>query len=376
MNSQHKLFDPVQLGDVSLPNRVVLTAYQRFRSDPKDHIPRDNVAKYYSLRASAGLIVTGCIQITDVTCYSGTEGLYNEEQVKGWQNVVNAVHEKGGRIFAQIWHPGRRVHPIDNQGRIPAGPSAVQIRPQLGTCEGLKEYPTPTELTEEEIQQLIQWFRQGAENAKKAGFDGVQIHGANGYIIDQFLRDWTNRRTDKWGGSLENRTRLCLAVIDELIAVFGSGRVSIKLSPVGRMWDMADSDPVKIYGYLLERLSERNLAFVEVMNWDPTEDSDPEITKNHPVRPSTQCEDIFRALRPHYKGNLVINMLQDMEKAGQYLEDGTAQAISYGRLQVCHPNLVEDLREGKKLNWNPIPKYLMEGGDTGYLDLSVYEETQ
>eukprot|EP01016_Furgasonia_blochmanni_P040502 TRINITY_DN5177_c0_g1_i2.p1 TRINITY_DN5177_c0_g1~~TRINITY_DN5177_c0_g1_i2.p1 ORF type:complete len:157 (+),score=29.70 TRINITY_DN5177_c0_g1_i2:81-551(+) len=140
--------------------------------------------------------------------------------------------------------------------------------------------------------------------------------------------------------------------------------------------DRFDSDPVKTYGYLLEQLSTRNLAFVEIMNWDPTEEANEEITKNHPVKPSSQSEDIYRALRPHYKGNIVLNMLQDLEKAAKYLEDGTGQAISYGRLQVCHPNLVEDLREGRPLNWNPLPQYLMDGGDTGYLDLSVYESKQ
>eukprot|EP01016_Furgasonia_blochmanni_P048896 TRINITY_DN7361_c0_g1_i1.p1 TRINITY_DN7361_c0_g1~~TRINITY_DN7361_c0_g1_i1.p1 ORF type:complete len:380 (+),score=37.83 TRINITY_DN7361_c0_g1_i1:185-1324(+) len=371
MNSTLRLLQSLRVGDIELPNRVVMAALVRFRCDPKTAIPTPLHALYYAARASAGFIITGCNQISDETlCYPGAEGIYTQEQVNAWQEVTKAVHDKGGRIFCQLWHCGRRVHPVNIGGRIPPAPSPVAMRGQIDTFEGMKDPPVPREMTEDDIQVMIKYFRTAAENARRAGFDGVELHGANGYIVDEFLRDWTNRRLDAWGGSIENRCRFCLAVIDELIEVFGAGRVGIKLCPVGRLHDMYDSDPVPLFSHLLEKLSERKIAFVELVDIDPTEENDP--AARFP-KPSSQVQEVFKTFRPHFKGTLIANMCMNLEKAEQLIKEGLADAASFGTLYIPNPDLVEKFRNGTPIITNVAEDYWFKGGELGFTDLSVYK---
>lgn len=260
------LLTPVKVGDYDLPNRVVMCALTRCRADKTTHTANDLHVEYYAARANAGLILTECSAISfDGNSFIGSASIYTDEQVLAWKKVTDAVHAKGGKIFLQIWHGGRASHPDNLGGIIPIAPSAIAINGSIHTANGRVPHAVPREATLEDIKKLIADFRKGAENAKAAGFDGLELHGANGYIIDQFLRDGSNKRTDEYGGSIENRARLLFEVLDQLIEVFGAGKVGIKLSPTNDYNGMEDSDPIALFDYLIENLNKRNIAFVEVM---------------------------------------------------------------------------------------------------------------
>eukprot|EP01017_Pseudomicrothorax_dubius_P009099 TRINITY_DN13041_c0_g1_i2.p1 TRINITY_DN13041_c0_g1~~TRINITY_DN13041_c0_g1_i2.p1 ORF type:complete len:368 (-),score=93.93 TRINITY_DN13041_c0_g1_i2:51-1154(-) len=354
-SSGAKLLTPYKLGPFTLKNRCVMAALTRVRADPTTSVPNDLHVEYYSQRAGSAFILTECSQIVaESKSFPGSAGIHSEETVAGWKRVTDAVHEKGGLIFLQIWHGGRTV-PSERSGAQPIGPSPIIPNISYTGQEGSKKFSdTPREMTIEDIKNITEAFRLGAERAKRAGFDGVQLHGANGYLIDNFLRSGSNKRTDEYGGSVENRCRFPLEVIDQLISVFGADRVGIKISPLGRFNDMYDENPVETFSYLLEQLDARGCSFVELRDAE-------EATGK------AQVPDIYKALRPFFKRAIVANQGLDFEKGNAIIASGLADLVSFGRLFIANPDLVERFRLGKGLN-PPDPKTFYGSGPKGYTD--------
>ena len=262
------LFSPITLGDLTLSNRIIMAPLTRMRSKQPGNIPQPLNATYYAQRASAGLIISEATQISQQgQGYPATPGIYSAEQVEGWKLVTDAVHKSNGRIFLQLWHVGRISHRSHQpNGQLPVAPSA--IKPEGGTFSAEWQpvtFDTPLELELAEIKDIVSDYATAARNAKDAGFDGVEVHGANGYLLDQFLQDGSNKRSDNYGGSIENRARLLLEVVDEAIGVWGAGRVGVRLSPYGTFNDMRDSDPVALFTYVLEQLNARKIAYVHLI---------------------------------------------------------------------------------------------------------------
>ena len=329
MNSTVNLFSPFQLGALTLPNRMIMAPLTRCRAG-KDNIPTPLLTIYYAQRASAGLIISEATQVSSQgQGYPRTPGIHSPEQVAQWQQVTEAVHVAGGRIFMQLWHVGRISHPsIQPDGALPVAPSA--LAPRFGeafTAEGEKPYVRPRALETEEISSIVEQYRQGAENAKAAGFDGVEIHGAFGYLIDQFLQDNSNQRTDQYGGSIENRARLLMEVTEAVVGVWGRGRVGIKLGPSNTYNDMADSDPIKLFSYVVEALNRFDLAYIQIM-----EASEADLRHGGRKIPTS----IFRSL---YKGTLMVNGGYEKERANTVLAEGSADLVSFGTLFISNPDL-------------------------------------
>eukprot|EP00347_Sterkiella_histriomuscorum_P001145 403373155 len=383
---QSILFTPHKMGDVELPNRIVMAALTRTRCNPADGVPTDLHVEYYSARASSGFILTECSQIREDGCaFPGAAGIHSDEQVEGWKRVNDAIHQKGGRSYLQIWHGGRAVHPDHINGLETVSASAIAINGTVHTKNGRVQHAVPRELTIPEIKELVKTFRRGAENAKRAGFDGIQLHGAHGYLVDQFLKDSSNQRTDEYGGSIENKSRFCLEVLDELIEVFGAGRVGIKLSPVCDYNDQSDSDVFGLHDYLFEQFNKKNIAFVEVneaLSMDPA--TNPEKTERFWSK--YEKKSIREIYKPKFNGTFITNYQLDFEKGTKIVNDGHADLVSYGILYVCNDNLVEKFKNGTPLNNLQHVKepskifthyfYNPASGATGYTDLSVYEPAQ
>jgi len=359
------LFDTYQMGDLTLPNRIAMAALTRMRCDPKTGIPNDLHVKYYSMRARGAFLLTECSAVSNQgNTFPGAAGIWNREQMEGWRKVVDAVHQKGGKIIMQIWHGGRSAT-TDKTGEKPLAPSAIPMR-NFDKDGNLYYDPTPTEMTLEDIEKVKEEFRQGALRAKEAGFDGLELHGANGYLVDEFIRDGTNTRTDEYGGSIENRVRFCLEVIDVLISVFGKGRVGIKLSPVGRYQDMFDSTPVETYTYLLNKLDEKGIAFVEI-----SEPSSYEGKSIH-VAGKDQIAQVAKTFRPAFKGTLITNQNYTPETALETINNGWADLVTFGKLFIANPDLIERIENGWELNtkWDYATFYA--GGEKGYIDYPLY----
>ena len=357
-------FRKYQLGDLSLPNRILMAPMTRMRCDPKTGVPNDLLVEYYSQRASAGLIFTECSPISNTGNSSlGAGGIYTQEQVEGWKRVTSKVHEKGGRIYMQIWHAGRVAHP-EHTGEQNISPSAIAIR---GNSRKDLPHVQPKEMTKEDIKTVLEQFRQGAINAKAAGFDGLELHGAGGYLVDSFLRDSANQRTDEYGGSVENRCRFALEVMDILIEVFGAKRVGAKFSPVGRFQDIYDSDPLKTYTYLLQELDKREVSFVHL-----AEPRDPP-TPSHYGPGEEQIAEVARTFRPVFKGSIIMDNILSPEAAAKALDEGYVDLIGFGRYFIANPDLVERLKNGWPLNeWDFTTFY---GGDAkGYTDYPLYNK--
>lgn len=349
------LFDPVTLGDVTLPNRVVMAPLTRCRAS-EGRVPNDLMREYYVQRASAGLILTEATSVTPQGVgYIDTPGVWSAEQVAGWRNITDAVHAAGGRIFCQLWHVGRLSHPDFLGGETPVAPSPIANSGMIRVPDGHKPYPTPRALETAEIHALIEAYRQGARNAKEAGFDGVEIHGANGYLPDQFLRDGTNQRTDEWGGSPENRSRFLLAVTDAAVEVWGPGRVGVHLSPRPlEHHGIADSDPATIYGYVARELGKRHLAFLFV---------------RESIEGGPRYEPLIKEA---FGGPVIANEGFTQEQAGHVLENGEADAVSWGKLFIANPDLPIRMRLGAALNaLNPETIYAV--GAKGYTDYPSLE---
>jgi N-ethylmaleimide reductase len=327
------LFTPVTLGSMTLPNRIVMAPLTRCRADV-DHVPTALMVDYYSQRASAGLIIAeATMAMEGNSAFGGREpGIYSTAQVTAWKKVTDAVHAKGGHMFLQIWHGGRACHPYFNRGAQPVAPSAIAITgDEVHTPEGKKPYVTPRELRDDEIPGIIEGFRKAATNAKAAGFDGVEVHGANGYLLDEFLRDGSNRRSGPYGGSLPNRAKLLLAVTDAVIGVWGADRVGARLSPLNSFNDMRDSDPVGLTSYVAAQFNQRKIAYLHMMRADFF---------------GVQQGDVISPARAAFTGNLLGNMGYQASEANSALAAGTLNAVAFGHHYVSNPDLVARLKAG------------------------------
>ena len=347
------LFTPLQAGDILLPNRIVMSPLTRARAGAT-HIPNDMMVDYYSQRASSGLIMTECTMVDAHACaFIGEGGIYSPAHVAGWRRVTDAVHAKGGRIFMQIWHPGRAAHSLLNDGEQPVSSSAKAIRNQVTqTPNGAKPYEVPRPLGTDEIPGYVEMFRLAAQNARLAGFDGVQIHGAHGYLIDNFLRDGVNDRTDAYGGCIENRARFLLEITDAAIGVWGAGRVAVRISPLVPFNDMIGSQPEALVTYVAQELNRRGIAFLEMRH------------ENHAL-PEEQA--ILRVARRHFRGVLMSNGSYTRESGESTLAGGAADAIVYGRPYIANPDLVERFAKQAPLNLVNYDR-LYGGGPDGYND--------
>lgn len=346
------LFQPVQLGALTLANRIIMAPLTRCRADA-DHVPTAIMAEHYAQRASAGLIVAEATMVAEGNSAFWREpGIYSEAQIAGWKQVTDAVHAKGGRIFLQIWHGGRACHPALNNGAIPVSASAIAIDDTVHTPEGKLPYATPRALEDAEIPVIIEHFRQAAVNAKAAGFDGVEVHGANGYLLDQFLRDGSNKREGAYGGSLENRARLLLEVIQAVVGVWGSDRVGVRISPLNSYNSMLDSDPVGLTRYVASALNSLNLAYLHLMRADFM---------------GVQHADVVTAAREVYQGNLIGNMGYQHDEAQAAVASGQLQAVAIGALFISNPDLVARLQQGAPLA-QPDPSTFYTQDAKGYTD--------
>jgi N-ethylmaleimide reductase len=357
------LFEPLRLGDLTLPNRVIMAPLTRMRSKQPGNIPTELNATYYAQRASAGLIISEATQISQQgQGYPATPGIYSPEQVEGWQTVTSAVHRAGGRIFLQLWHVGRISHSSHQpNGQLPVAPSAIKAAG--GTYSATWKqvaFETPRALETDEIAGIVKDYAQAAKNAKDAGFDGVEVHGANGYLLDQFLQDGSNQRNDQYGGSVENRARLLLEVVDAVIAVWGAGRVGVRLSPYGTFNDMRDSDPIKLFTYVLEQLSSRGVGYAHVI--EPRSSAAGSQDGNIAGAPDTA-----HLFRKAYSGALISAGGYERSDAMKVVEDGYADAVAFGRLFISNPDLPKRLEKDADL-----AKYdrgtFYGGAEKGYTD--------
>ena len=355
MSEKKDLFMAIKIGPYTLPNRIIMAPMTRNRAGA-DNVPVPMMQTYYSQRASAGLIISEGSQVsTQGAGYPATPGIYSSEQVDGWKAITNAIHEKGGHIFLQLWHVGRISHPSYHEGELPVAPSAIIPKGEAATYEGMKPFVTPRALETNEIQGIIEQFRNGAKNALDAGFDGVEIHGANGYLPDQFLRDGSNKRTDEYGGSVENRARLHLEVTEAVTSVWGADKVAVRLSPSGTFNDMSDSNPEDTFGYLVEKLNKFGLAYLHIV--DALEED---------IRHGAKVVSLsyFRKI---YKGILMINGGYDKNRGNEVIENGDADLVSFAQLFLANPDLPKRFKTGAKLN-DPDMATFYGGGEKGYID--------
>ncbi|MFE0735834.1 alkene reductase [Streptomyces sp. NPDC058855] len=347
-------FDPVDLAGTRLANRIAMAPMTRSRADGATRTPTPLVAEYYAQRASAGLIVTEGVQpVPGGQGYPDTPGLHSREQIAAWREVTDAVHARGGRIFAQLMHAGRIGHPDLLDGDLhPVGPSPVAAAGQVFTHEGPKDFVTPRALTGEQVREAIDGFAAAARNAVEAGFDGVEIHGANGYLIQQFLASGSNHRTDEWGGPVEHRVRFATEVVKAVAAEIGPERTGLRVSPAGTVNDIAETDTEEIYQALLAAIEPVGIAYLHVLETGPER------------RPLTLD------LRKRFAGTFVLNPATEGPTGAESLalvEDGTADLIAFGRLFIANPDLPARLRAGGP--YNPLDETTMYGGDhRGYTD--------
>lgn len=350
------LFSPVRLGALHLPNRVVMSSLTRNRAGA-GNVPTPLVAEYYRQRATAGLILTEASPVcAEGHGYPRTPGIHTAEQIEGWKTVTAAVHSAGGHIALQLWHVGRISHPdLQPGGALPVAPSAIRPAGQVFTGQGMKDFVTPRALELAEIPALVEVYAQAARNAMEAGFDGVEVHAGNGYLLDQFLRSSTNQRTDAYGGRKENRARLLLEVLDAVCGAIGYDRVGVRLSPVTPFNDLHDDQPQATFDYVVAQIDALNLAFLDVLQG----------TGGAP-REQWALFDYDR-LRALYRGNLILNNGYDFASAQAALRSGAADAIAFGRLLLANPDLVERFRRGAPLN-TPDYERLYSGEEKGYTD--------
>lgn len=343
------LFSTLKLGALTLPNRVIMAPLTRSRAANPGRVPNDLMVEYYEQRASAGLIITEATAVDPMGVgYANTPGIWSAEQVEGWKKITKAVHEKKGRIIMQLWHVGRISDPIFLNGESPVAPSAIKPAGHVSLVRPQKEYVTPRALLTSEIPAIIEAYRRGAENAKLAGFDGVEIHGANGYLLEQFMSDATNKRTDQYGGSIENRARLILEVTDAVVGVWGSDRVGVHLSPRGDSHDVRDSNPKALYSYVAGELGKRKIAFI--------------FTREHQGEDSLTPE-----LKKLFGGPVIANEKFTKESAEAAINSGLADAVSFGVPYISNPDLLRRFAENAPLNETNF-NTLYADGAVGYTD--------
>jgi 2,4-dienoyl-CoA reductase-like NADH-dependent reductase (Old Yellow Enzyme family) len=342
------LFDPLKVGDLELPNRIIMSPLTRSRAGVS-RIPNALMAEYYSQRATAGLILSEATVVSATGIgYADTPGIWSAEQVEGWKLTTRAVHEAGGRIFLQLWHVGRVSDPIFLNGALPVAPSAVAVQGNVSLVRPPTPFVTPRALAREEIPGIVEAFRRGAENAQLAGFDGVELHGANGYLLDQFLQDSTNLRIDDYGGSLENRARLLLEAADAAISVWGAGRVGVHLAPRGDAHSMGDSDAPRTFEYVARRLGERKIAFLCAREYIAPDRLGPR-------------------LKAAFGGVYIANEKFDYQSATRVVESGEADAVAFGRLFIANPDLPRRFLSQGPFNELKTAE-LYAGGAQGYTD--------
>ena len=348
-----QLYTPLTLGAIEAPNRIFMAPLTRCRAED-GHVPNALMAEYYAQRASAGLIIAeATMAMEGHSAFWREPGIYSAAQIDGWARVTRAVHDAGGRIVLQIWHGGRACHPLLNDNRVAVAPSAIAIsNDEVHTPQGKQPYTVPRALADDELPGIIAGFRQAAENARRAGFDGVEIHGANGYLLDQFLRDGSNKRSGPYGGPRENRARLLFEVLDAVCGAIGADRVGLRISPLNSYNDMRDSDPVGLSGWLAGELNRFGLAYLHAMRGDFARQ---------------QEGDIMNPIRTAYRGVLIGNMGYSAEEADAAIADGKLDAVAFGMTFLANPDLPERFRVGAPLN-PPRVDCLYSPGAEGYTD--------
>ena len=353
------LFEPLKLGAIEARNRIIMAPLTRGRSSQPGSVPNAMMATYYRQRAGAGLIISEATGISvEGLGWPAAPGIWSDEQVEGWKEVTEAVHEEGGKIVLQMWHMGRLVHPLFLGGEPPVSASATQAPGHAHTFEGRKDYEPARALGIEEIARVVGDYRHAAENAKRAGFDGVQLHGANGYLVDQFLRDSTNLREDEYGGSPENRVRFLREVLEALIDVWGADRVSVRLSPNGETQGCDDSDPAATFGAAARVVEELKLGFLELREPGPDGTfGQTDVPKQSPL------------IRTIYTGPLVLNSDYTAEEAVADIAAGRCDAVAWGRWFISNPDLTERIRTGAEIAPNvDVPRSWYGSGPEGYVD--------
>lgn len=353
-----KLLQPFALGPLALPNRMAMAPLTRNRA--AGTVPGEMNATYYEQRASAGLIISEATQVAPLgQGYPETPGIHSEEQVRGWRRVTDAVHAAGGRIFLQLWHVGRISHPSFHGGAAPVAPSAIRPAGEVMTYQGMQPFQTPRALELTEIPEIVEQFRRGAENARRANFDGVEVHGANGYLLDQFLETGTNRRQDRYGGSVENRARLLLEVMEAVIGVWGAERVGVRLSPGGTFNDMHDADPVATFSHVARELNALHPVYLHVIEMAP---------QSAPAGLGSPTD----LVRETFHGTLLSTGDYNRASGEAALEQGRADLIGYGRLFLANPDLPERFAADAELN-EPDAATFYGGGAEGYIDYPALE---
>jgi 2,4-dienoyl-CoA reductase-like NADH-dependent reductase (Old Yellow Enzyme family) len=350
------LFDPIRIGDLELPNRVIMAPLTRLRAGDT-HIPNGLMAEYYAQRSSAGLIISEATPVTPQGIgYNGVPGVWTQDQAEGWKHVTRAVKAAGGRIFMQLWHVGRISDPSFHDGRPPVAPSAIAAKGHVSLLRPERPYPTPRALDLDELPGIVEAYRHGAQLAQAAGFDGVEIHGANGYLLDQFLQDSSNTRTDAYGGPIENRARLMLEVTDAVISVWGRDRVGMHLAPRGDGHSMGDSDSAATFGYVVKELNNRGLAFICAREYQGPDSLGP-------------------TLRKAFSGAYIANENFTGESAQAALDAGTADAVAFGKAFIANPDLPLRLRTGAALN-DLVPATIYSPDGRGYTDYPTLAEAR
>lgn len=375
VTTNRAVFQPVQVGRYQLPHRIVMAPLTRSRTRQPGNILTSLNACYYAQRASASLMISEATQVSQQgQGYAWTPGIYTPEHVAGWRIVTNAVHKAGGRIFLQLWHVGRISHPsFQPDGMPPVAPSPIEpsgeafIENEDGEA-ALVPFVTPRALQLEEMPYVVQQFVQGAKNALASGADGIELHAANGYLLNQFLDTRTNRRTDEYGGSVENRARLLLQVVEAVSEVSGPDRVGVRLSPLGTFNDIGDDDPKATFRYVVEQLNEYHLAYVHIVR-----PRIPEAEGGAWDDPEAQA--MMRLIRDGYKGTLIVAGGFDLEEAEEWIENGRADLIAFGRKFLANPDLPERFRLGVDLNADDSTTYY-GGGAKGYTDYPSLEQTR
>lgn len=347
-NQQATLLSSLKMGAWDLPNRMIMAPLTRCRAS-EGRVPNAMMAEYYAQRASAGLILTEATSVTSMGVgYPNTPGIWSDEQVEGWKLVTDAVHQAGGRIICQLWHVGRISDPIYLEGKLPVAPSAIAAGGHVSLVRPEKGFEVPRALEIEEIPAIVEAYRKGAENAKKAGFDGVELHGANGYLLDQFLQDSTNQRTDEYGGPIENRARLMLEAVDAAISVWGADRVGLHIAPRGDAHDMGDSDPAATFSYVAREMGKRKIAFIFAREG-----------KGDPY--------LGPMLKKEFGGVFIANQQLSFADGESMIAASEADAISWGQQFIANPDLVRRIEQGADLN-EPNPMTFYGDGPEGYTD--------
>ena len=347
------LFDPLKIGDLTLKNRLVMAPLTRQRSGV-ERIPGPMVAQYYAQRASAGLIISEATSVTPLGVgYADTPGIWSDAQVEGWKLTTQAVHRAGGLIFLQLWHVGRISDPSFLDGQPPVSASAIAAKGDVSLLRPKRPYPVPRALSLEEIAGVVEAYRKGAENAKRAGFDGVELHGANGYLLDQFLQDKSNQRTDAYGGPIENRARLMLEAVDAAVSVFGANRVGLHIAPRGDAHDMGDSDLAATFNYIARAAGDRGLAFLM-------------------ARERQGPDSLGPKLKAAFGGPYIVNEGFDRTSAEAAVASGEADAVGFGKLFISNPDLPARLKVHAPLNpW--VAETFYSPGPQGYVDYPALE---